>query len=59
MTIDEAYEIVRECEPSIKGAFALWIATTAERMFVLDSEKRILTILSDDLKHGRLERVPR
>ena len=45
------------CASSIRGAFALWVETTGERMFVLDGEKRILTILSDDLKHGRLERV--
>jgi hypothetical protein len=57
MTHDQAYQIVKSCDRTIRGAFAVWIETTAERMYVLDCEKRILTILSDDLKHGRLDRV--
>lgn len=59
MTIDEAYEIVRNCEPRIRGAFAIWIRTSGERFFVRECDCRILAILDDDLRNGRLERVER
>jgi hypothetical protein len=56
MTIDQAYHIVQSCDRTIRGAFAVWIETTNERMFVPEHECRILAILSDDLKFGRLQR---
>lgn len=59
MTVDEAYRIVRECDPAIREAFAIWIATTEERFRVLTEERLILMILSDDLKQVHLERVKR
>lgn len=35
------------------AAVAHWIETTPQRFYVLDSEKRILSILADDMRHRK------
>lgn len=46
-------DVLRSLPGEAIAAVARWIETTPERFFVMDSERRILQILADDMRHFR------
>ena len=53
MTNEVAEEYLASASDETLDLFAAWIRLAGERFYVLDCERRILTILSDDLLHRR------